>query len=668
MADGSEDYNLLIVSDLHLSEGLDPASGKLSPREDFVFDQEFARFLEYHTRAAVEDPRYRGRRWKLILNGDAFCFLQVIAKPRYALYTFDQDEEGWRLRPYLPAGQRCYAANGSLRLEASFSGGSRQQAGAAVYLPADSDFSGYARLCARVHAPHDAQNVHATFRVTLGPERMRPGPQWSRLEPGQWNEVAFELGKPDTLPLQQVRTVELRVASSTAQSGTFCVDEVWAEPLLSRREVRYGLGTTATQAAWKLRHSGEGHPCFFQSLARFVARGHRVVYVKGNHDVDTHWPLVQDTFRDLVVEAAEQCPELGEVDQEQTRANVEFYPWIYYEPGIAYVEHGNQYEPVNFFRDFLNPVLPGDPQRLELPLGSFFVRYVFNSLETIHPWGDNVKPSSDYIKWAFKTDPLNTLGVVVDNMGLVLRAVWEAWRKRAVVPKVDRSVPAAMGERRAMLAGLPPNAMRDIAEVSLNWVADWWRRILRTLALGGLSFILLVGVILLFFKPLLDFIRLGLTRMPWLMVVTYLAGSLALFIVRRLVEHKIESEAEGNYLRCMAGRIAVILSRHGLAVPYLVFGHTHNADVVKLPRWPELSFDQWYVNTGTWTQVLSEEERLIRDRKQFTFFEIVPGEEQGRPRLWHWNDDAGRPAPVLLLGGQMQPDDKTVILMKGDLH
>ena len=41
----------------------------------------------------------------------------------------------------------------------------------------------------------------------------------------------------------------------------------------------------------------------------------------------------------------------------------------------------------------------------------------------------------------------------------------------------------------------------------------------------------------------------------------------------------------------------------------------------------------------------------MRDRKQFTFFEIVPGGEQGRPRLWHWNDDAGRPAPVLLLGG-----------------
>jgi len=652
MADKAESCNLLVISDLHLSEGLDAARGKFAPQEDFFFDQEFARFLEYHAQIAMQDPRYRGRRWKLILNGDVFCFLQVVSKPRYPLYTFDQDEQGWHLTPELPAGQRCYAANGSLRLEASFSGGSFQQAGVAVHPPGGADFSSYARLRARVYAPQDAQNVSATFRLTIGSEAVETRPQWFCLEPGQWSEVTFELGQAHMLDLQQVRAVELRVASSAAQSGTFCVDEVWAEPRLSPREERYGLGTTAAEAAWKLRRIASGHPGFFQALARFVAQGHRVVYIKGNHDVDIHWPLAREAFRDLVVEAAEQCPDLEGVDKEQMRANVEFCPWVYYEPGIAYIEHGNQYEPVNFFRDFLDPVLPEDPQRLELPFGSFVVRYILNFLEAIHPWADNVKPFTKYISWAFKQDPLDTLGIAVDNLGLVLQALWEAFRKRAVVPRVDRSVLAKIATRRALLAGLPPEAMRDVAEVSLNWVADWWRRILRTLAVGGLSFALLVGMFLLLFKPLVDFIRLGLTRMPWLVTMAQLVGSALLFVVRRVVQRKLAGEAEGAYLLHMAERIAPILTRHGLAVPYLVFGHTHCADVVKLPRQPELPYDQWYVNTGTWTQVLSEEEQLIRDRKQFTFLEIVPGEERERPTLWHWNDDAGRPARVLLLGDQ----------------
>lgn len=37
-----EKHNLLIVSDLHLSAGLDPKSGKFSHLEDFLFDDAFA--------------------------------------------------------------------------------------------------------------------------------------------------------------------------------------------------------------------------------------------------------------------------------------------------------------------------------------------------------------------------------------------------------------------------------------------------------------------------------------------------------------------------------------------------------------------------------------------------------------------------------------------------
>jgi len=649
MSDLTGTHNLLVISDLHLSEGLDSACGKFSPREDFFFDQEFARFLEYHVQAAMEENRYRKRPWKLILNGDVFGFLQVVSKPRYPLYTFSQGTEGWQLMAELPAGRRCYAANGSLRLEATFSGRSLQQAGIAVQPPQGVDLSNYSRLRARIYGPQEAQYVSATFRLKVGSKGTETDPQWFMLEPGQWSEITFDLSEAHMLDLQQVQMIELRMASSIAQSGTFCVDEVWAEPRLSGREERYGLGTTATEAAWKLRRIAAGHPTFFQALARFVARGHRVVYVKGNHDVDIYWPLVQETFRDLVIEAGKRCPDLKGVDWEQMRGRVEFCPWVYYEPGVAYIEHGNQYEPANFFRDFLNPVLPEDPQRLELPLGSFFVRYIFNFLEAIHPWADNIKPSTKYIGWAFRRDPFNTLGIAVDNLGLFLRALWEAFRKRAVVPRVDRSVLAKMAARQTLLAGLPPEAMREVAEVSLNWVADWWRRILRTLAVSGLSFALLAGVFLLLFKPLLDFIRLGLTRMPWLTTAAQLLGSVLLFLLRRLVERKLVSTAEGDYLLPQVRRIALILTRHGLSVPYLVFGHTHHADLVKLPRQPELPYDQWYINTGTWTEVLSEEEQLVRGPKQFTFLEIVPSEGQKEPKLWHWNDEAGRPAPVLLL-------------------
>lgn len=69
------DYNLLIVSDLHLSEGRDPRKKKFSKNEDFFFDEEFARFLAYY-----QDTRlWIGAKWHLIINGDFLDFLQVTA-------------------------------------------------------------------------------------------------------------------------------------------------------------------------------------------------------------------------------------------------------------------------------------------------------------------------------------------------------------------------------------------------------------------------------------------------------------------------------------------------------------------------------------------------------------------------------------------------------------
>jgi len=75
-----EKHNLLIVSDLHLSEGLNPETAKFSNLEDFLFDDAFARFLRYHEEAK-EQPDFGGRPWTLILNGDLLDFLQVVSLP-----------------------------------------------------------------------------------------------------------------------------------------------------------------------------------------------------------------------------------------------------------------------------------------------------------------------------------------------------------------------------------------------------------------------------------------------------------------------------------------------------------------------------------------------------------------------------------------------------------
>ncbi len=69
-----QERNLLVVSDLHLSEGFDEAEGVWSINEDFFFDGQFARFLQFAER---QRARYTGAPWRLICNGDTFDFRQV---------------------------------------------------------------------------------------------------------------------------------------------------------------------------------------------------------------------------------------------------------------------------------------------------------------------------------------------------------------------------------------------------------------------------------------------------------------------------------------------------------------------------------------------------------------------------------------------------------------
>jgi len=64
-----EDHNLIILSDFHISGGKLPGSGKYRPTENFFYDKEFGRFIDFLIKTRGELP------WKMIINGD---FLDVI--------------------------------------------------------------------------------------------------------------------------------------------------------------------------------------------------------------------------------------------------------------------------------------------------------------------------------------------------------------------------------------------------------------------------------------------------------------------------------------------------------------------------------------------------------------------------------------------------------------
>ncbi len=158
----------------------------------------------------------------------------------------------------------------------------------------------------------------------------------------------------------------------------------------------------------KLMLIAEGHVGFFAGLSAFLnssAPRRTVTFIKGNHDVNLHWPLVQEAIRSL----------LGE---EGDLADCVAFEERYISREGLYIEHGNQYaEGVSKFPDFEQPHDPEAAGELYMPVGSRWVTRIFNEMERKRYWLDGIKPATALIWYLFALD----FEFAVEALRLMLR-------------------------------------------------------------------------------------------------------------------------------------------------------------------------------------------------------------------------------------------------------
>ena len=225
---------------------------------------------------------------------------------------------------------------------------------------------------------------------------------------------------------------------------------------LSENEQRFGLGTDEAKSAFKMRVVMRAHKVFFAALARFLQKGNRAIILPGNHDVEFAWPMVQNELRKNMVRLG--GPIAGN--------NLEFHRWMVYIPGLLYVEHGHQYDPVNAFDYHLFPFLPDNHAQLDLPLGSFLVRYFFNRLERTDPLADNFRPPTKYVGLMARKDPV----YVVRILSTYIPCLFRTWVKSLrLFTKDERRVMREANDARMVevskVQGIPMPMLREIARM-----------------------------------------------------------------------------------------------------------------------------------------------------------------------------------------------------------
>lgn len=349
-------------------------------------------------------------------------------------------------------------------------------------------------------------------------------------------------------------------------SVTPSVDELTTE--LNEEERRHGLGSSADHTLAKLKHVASEHHAVFDALSRFVAEGHSLVIVRGNHDVELHWEPVKAAFRDLVASR-------GGAER------VEFRDWFYYEEGRVYIEHGHQYDSYCSYEHVLCPLRANDHSRSTPSLADVLLRYVVRPTMGMREGGHAAASAIDYVRFAAKLGLRGLLGLG-HRFVVAIGALLSLWREHAT--DAARWLREEHERKMAVLSEARQISLTKLRALALLQRPPVTRSIFRLLAgvmVDRVAFAVIGVALAVFFLAARWTPALGVG----LLVALALLVPLAWFW--RKARGSIDTTEE---LRERAPHVVALLP-----TAFIVMGHTHIPEVRRMN-------DQQatYVNLGGW--------------------------------------------------------------------
>jgi UDP-2,3-diacylglucosamine pyrophosphatase LpxH len=380
----------------------------------------------------------------------------------------------------------------------------------------------------------------------------------------------------------------------------------------------YGLGTGPEEARVKMLRVLERHPGVFRAMARFIGAGNRLGIVVGNHDVEFHWPVVQETFKRGVARLWSELPHAarpGAPAAEDIEAAISFHPWFYYEENLVWVEHGHQYDTYCSFDYFLNPVEP-TKDAVMLSVGAAAYRYVSNHVAGADPHQQEDWNALGYVRFSLGLGLRGLMKMARGYYGFVMRLL-SLWRLLVKHPEgVERR---RDGHRRrlselAAKLGLAEEILVALDDLRQRPVINRLPRLVMTVMLDRLALLVVTSLLA----------TVALIALPggWaLATVAFLAGGA--WAAAWWLSRARGGTSPDEHMRAVPTKI-----REHVRAPFVVFGHSHHP--VALP----LDGGGWYFNTGTW--VATEKPGLLR---AFTHL-VIRHSDDGGPRatLCQWRN------------------------------
>ena len=389
----------------------------------------------------------------------------------------------------------------------------------------------------------------------------------------------------------------------------------------SSEERAHGLGNAADHVRLKLRKVVARHRPVFAAIAAFVAAGHALTIVHGNHDVEFYWDAAQEELRSVLTALAAETRGTSGAALEGFGQRIEFAPWFYYVTGVAYVEHGHQYDTLCSTDHVMAPLSPRDPRRIARSFSDVLLRWVVRPTSGVPEYGHERMGLGDYVMLGARLGA----GGLVRLAARFSAAVVELFRlHRAHLSEATHALREEHERRMQALADATRVGMerlRALAALQAPPVTRSVQKILASVLLDRLAVLLsawlLAGAVLLWGE-----------RRAW----TWLA--VAAIAVAWRWTHGLLTRRRHAWFGEKLDNDEALLERAGhlarlFPAAFVVMGHTHTPAMK-----PVAEGAATYVNVGSWHEAETDGPRAFRAARTHLVIHPAPGGARAEFLAW----------------------------------